>query len=90
MDKTFGIFFIAGVCIFILILGALKQKMGFIINFISRAIVGTAAIYFINILCSNQNISLYVGINPLSVLTSGSLGFYGVALLYGIIAIDFL
>jgi pro-sigmaK processing inhibitor BofA len=53
-------------------------------NFIVRAIVGMALIFFINEFLGNQGIDVRVGMNLWTVLTSGILGTPGVALLYGI------
>ena len=55
-----------------------------IINFVMRGILGTIAIYFINMALERMGISAGVGINAATVLTSGILGTPGVALLYGI------
>lgn len=49
-----------------------------------RGILGTIAIYFINAVLEKMGFSLGVGINAATVLTSGILGFPGVAVLYGI------
>jgi inhibitor of the pro-sigma K processing machinery len=49
-----------------------------------RSILGAIAIYFINAALGKIGISSVVGLNPLSVLTSGILGFPGLAALYGI------
>lgn len=54
------------------------------VNFFVRIIVGIALVFFINEFLSSQGISVQVGINPITVLTSGILGVPGVALLYGI------
>ena len=56
-----------------------------VVNFILRAVLGTIAIYFINEFLSWQQINILIGINPLTILTSGILGFPGIAALYGII-----
>lgn len=53
-------------------------------NFIIRAIVGMALIFFVNEFLGSQGIAVRVGMNPWTVLTSGILGIPGVALLYGI------
>lgn len=53
-------------------------------NFIVRAIVGAALIFFVNEFLGAQGIAVRVGLNPWTVLTSGILGIPGVALLYGI------
>ena len=55
-----------------------------IINFGLRSIIGVIAIYFINTALAGRGISLGVGVNIYTVLTSGILGIPGVAALYGI------
>ena len=55
-----------------------------ILNILLRAILGTIAIYFINNALAAAGLSLGVGINVLTVLTSGILGFPGLLVLYGI------
>lgn len=61
-----------------------KMKREWFLNFILRSILGVIAIYFINAALAERGISLGVGINIYTVLTSGILGFPGVAALYGI------
>ena len=53
-------------------------------------VLGIFCIIYANDLLAAQGIPLAVGINPISLLTTGSLGFGGVALLYGILALKFL
>ena len=55
-----------------------------ILNVFMRGILGTIAIYFINSMLEGMGISLGVGVNIFTALTSGILGTPGVALLYGI------
>ncbi|MCI8543760.1 pro-sigmaK processing inhibitor BofA family protein [Acetatifactor aquisgranensis] len=55
-----------------------------ILNLIMRGILGTIAMYFINSVLDNMGITLGVGINAATVLTSGILGFPGLLALYGI------
>ena len=55
-----------------------------IVNFLIRGIIGLAIIFFVNEYLDGQGISSGVGMNPVTVLTSGTLGIPGVALLYGI------
>lgn len=62
----------------------MKQKTQWVINFFVRAVIGCALIFFANEFLSSQGISVHVGLNPVTVLTSGTLGIPGVALLYGI------
>lgn len=54
------------------------------VNFFVRNVIGIALIFFVNEFLSLQGISVSVGMNPGTVLTSGILGVPGVALLYGI------
>lgn len=61
-----------------------EQKPQMVTNFIVRVIIGCAMIFFVNEFLSAQGISVRVGLNPWTVLTSGILGTPGVALLYGI------
>lgn len=62
----------------------MKNRMEFLLNFMLRAVFGLIAIYFINSFLQGQGLGGSVGINPVSFLTSGILGFPGIALLYGI------
>ncbi|MCI8787752.1 MAG: Pro-sigmaK processing inhibitor BofA [Lachnospiraceae bacterium] len=55
-----------------------------ILNFVMRGILGTIAMYFINSVLEGMGISLGVGINAATVLTSGILGFPGLLAIYGI------
>ncbi len=55
-----------------------------ILNVLMRGILGTIAIYFINSMLEGIGISLGVGVNFFTVLTSGILGFPGVLALYAI------
>ena len=55
-----------------------------VVNFIIRAIFGSGLIIFNQYILTDQKI-LNVGLNALSVLTSGTLGIPGVCLLYGIL-----
>ncbi len=55
-----------------------------VLNFVMRAVLGTIAIYFINTALEKVGISLGIGINAATVLTSGILGFPGLLALYGI------
>lgn len=59
-------------------------------KFLIRAIVGMFLIFCINQFLTYKGISMCVGLNEISFLTSGTLGFPGVCLLYGITALNFL
>lgn len=84
MVKMSSVAAIIIVCILVLAIGAFGRKAEWIINFVLRAVLGTIGIYFLNNFLLASNISAAVGINPMTVLTSGILGFPGVAVLYGI------
>ena len=68
----------------------MQEKNYFWVNFIVRAILGIGVIFFANQFFTYQEIPLQVGINAVSVATSGILGLPGVALLYGIVALPIL
>ena len=54
------------------------------------AVLGACTIAYVNKWLAQQGIMLAVGINPVTLLTTGSLGFSGVALLYGILLLKIL
>lgn len=60
------------------------QRPHVFVNFIVRAIIGMGIIYFVNEYLAYRDISVTVGMNAFTFLTSGVLGVPGVALLYGI------
>ena len=61
-----------------------KKIPAAVINFFIRAAIGMALIFFINQYVIPADSSINVGLNPISFLTSGTLGIPGVGLLYGI------
>ncbi|MCM1541081.1 MAG: pro-sigmaK processing inhibitor BofA family protein [Blautia sp.] len=79
-----GTVIIIGACVAVLLVGAVKRKTEWMLNVLMRGILGTIAIYFINNALTGFGIPVEVGINPVTVLTSGILGFPGLAALYGI------
>lgn len=69
----------------------MKEKgIEIIVNFIVRAVLGVAVIFFVNQFLDSQKIPVAVVVNLLSFLTSGILGLPGVALLYGIVCWEIL
>ncbi len=62
-----------------------EGRPGIIVNFLIRALVGMALVFFVNEFISSRGIDVGVGINAVTFLTSGTLGIPGVALLYGIV-----
>ena len=81
---------IAGSCVLVLGIMILKNRARFALNFLVRAVLGACAIACVNKWLAQQGIMLAVGINPVTPLTTGSLGFSGVALLYGILLLKIL
>ncbi|MCD8198428.1 MAG: pro-sigmaK processing inhibitor BofA family protein [Lachnospiraceae bacterium] len=90
MDKTGGIFVIAGACLLVLFMVTVKRKAEILLNFCTRAVLGGIAIHVVNTALALWGIPCFVGIGPLSLLTSGILGISGVSLLYAVAAIRFL
>lgn len=84
MDQYFGYAAIVGMCVIVLSIVAFRKRAEILINFIFRAVLGSLAIYFINQVLDWQQVDIMVGLNPVTILTSGSLGVPGVFLLYGI------
>ncbi len=79
-----GTIVIIAACAVVLIVGAVKRKTEWMLNVLMRGILGTIAIYFINDALLGFGIPVEIGINPVTVLTSGILGFPGLVALYGI------
>lgn len=90
MDTTYGIGVIIGVCLLILLIGILKKKAEILLNFAARMVVCFICVYFLNSFFTSRGLDVSIGINPLSALTFGSLGFCGVAVLYGILFLQLL
>ncbi len=84
MENIGGMAAILLVCLLVLLIGFMGKKVEWLVNFILRAVMGTIGIYVLNFWLASQQFSVAVGINPLTFLTSGFLGFPGVIVLYGI------
>lgn len=67
-----------------------KRKSNPLLRFLVRGILGMAVVFVVNQCLISQGISMQVGYNAASFLTSGILGLPGVALLYGILGFQFL
>lgn len=80
----YGVVAIVVACLFVLMIGIVKQKFQIFFYFCVRMVLGVVSIYFCNDFLNTQGISVSVGINPISALTTGILGISGFALLYGI------
>lgn len=68
----------------------IKKKDFVMRKFLARAFLGMFLIFCVNYCLAEQEISLHVGLNGITFLTSGTLGLPGVLLLYGISALEFL
>ncbi len=71
-------------CIGILLVCAVRYQIEWLLNLVMRSVLGAIAIYFMNMVLATAGISLGVGINAVTVLTCGILGFPGLLALYGI------
>ncbi|MFG6383763.1 MAG: pro-sigmaK processing inhibitor BofA family protein [Lachnospiraceae bacterium] len=85
MEKYYGIAAIVIICILVLFMGTIKQKSGAVTVFVLRSFVGAIGICITNEILASQGISVAAGINPVTVLTIGTLGISGFALVYGIL-----
>lgn len=74
----------------VLMILLLKKRMQLVLNFLVRSVLGAIGIIFANDFLATQGIAVAVGLNPISVLTIGTLGFGGFAMLYGIVMCKFL
>lgn len=84
MGNQLGIISIIGACVVVLLIGSMRKRLEWLLNLIMRSILGTVAIYFINGALAMQGVSLGIGINAVTVLTSGILGIPGLLALYGL------
>ena len=90
IDVKCGALVILGVCLLILIIGILKKKAVFLLNFMARLVLCLICVYFLNSFFTSRGLQVSIGVNPVSVLTLGSLGFCGMAALYGILFLQLL
>ncbi len=84
MDTNAGIYLIVGILTVVLIIGAMKSRAEWIINFMLRGVLGMMSIYFLNIFLGDVVPGMGIGYNPITFLTTGILGFPGLVVLYGI------
>lgn len=77
-----GMLPIVVVCGLIFFLLFLRSKNNVIIRFIQRGVLGFVVIVLGNMLCTNLSLSLFVGINPATILTGAILGLPGVCGLF--------
>lgn len=84
MDTYSGIIWIIGVLIVVLVIGAFRNRIELLINFVLRGVLGMMMIYLGNYVLSGRVPGIEIGYNPITFLTAGVLGFPGVLMLYGI------
>ena len=74
----------AAVGILFLVMAAVRMGAEWLLNLCVRGVLGAIGIFFVNSFLAKQGISTGVGINAVTILTSGILGFPGVLALYGV------
>ena len=84
MNQPENLLWLIGAAVLLLILSFFARKAEWLINFVLRSIMGTIAIYFINMGVTFLGFTAVVGINAASVLTAGILGIPGIVMLYGL------
>lgn len=89
-DKFISFIIMLGALAAVLLIGALKKRAEWLLTFLFRSVVGCVFIYFANLLLASYNMQIAIGLNPVTVLTCGILGFPGVLLLYAINLMHFL
>lgn len=90
MDMRYAVLAVVGICVLVLLIGVLKQKSEFILNFLVRMAVGLIGVYFLNTFLAQRGIDVAVGFNVINALTLGTLGFGGFLLLYGVLFLTLL
>lgn len=75
---------IVAACGVVLLIGLIRKKTEWLLNVTLRSILGTVAMYFMNSALAAAGISLGVGINSVTILTSGILGLPGLVAIYGL------
>ena len=84
MEQESVFLIMIGICALVLMIGLLKRKAAIVLNIV-RIIVGSVGIIFLNDFLQKQGIPVSAGLNPLNLLTIGSLGTSGFALIYAIL-----
>ena len=84
MEHPEKLLWLIGAAAILLIISFFGKKTEWLINFALRSIMGTIALYFINMGIAALGFTVTVGINIATVLTTGILGLPGIVLLYGL------
>ena len=90
MDLKYAVLAIAVVFGLVLLIGLLRKKAEVVLNFFVRMVVGLVGVYILNAIFASKGIDVAVGMNLVSALTLGSLGFGGFLLLYGVLFLGLL
>ncbi len=90
MEQVYGIAAISGVCMLVILIGILKKNAEILLNFAARIVVCFICTHFLNMFFSGRGFDVAIGVNLLSILTYGTLGFSGMAALYGILFLQML
>ncbi len=90
MDIKLSMQVLVGMCLLVLAILFLKSKMQMVFDFLLRMGMGMVLIWCLNRFFDMRGVELFVGCNMITLLTSGSLGFSGVALLFAISALKLL
>lgn len=84
MNQPENLLWLIGVAVLLLLISFFGKKAEWLLNFALRGIMGTIAIYFINMGVAFLGFPVAVGINAASILTTGFLGIPGIVMLYGL------
>lgn len=85
MDKLMAMEILTGMCGLVLLIVLFKRKFQGLLYFLLRMVASAISFLWINSILAGQGIAVSVGLNAISLLTSGILGIPGVALLYAIV-----
>lgn len=85
MDKVMAMEILGAMCGLVLFIVLFKRKFQWLIHLFLRMATGAISVLWINSILAGQGIAVSVGLNAISLLTSGILGIPGVALLYAIV-----
>lgn len=84
MENSTVRMFVILVCMGMVLFCAVRKKIEWLLNVVMRGVLGAIAIYFINMGLVAVGFMPGIGVNAVTVLTSGMLGFPGLLILYGL------
>ena len=84
MNQPENLLWLIGAAVLLLLISFFGKKAEWLLNFALRGIMGTIAIYFINMGVTFLGFPVAVGINAASILATGFLGIPGIVMLYGL------